>query len=45
MPATATTPGMKALTWPHHLALDGAPGAYEKFQKKEDGYFKVALNP
>jgi threonine dehydrogenase-like Zn-dependent dehydrogenase len=29
----------------HHLALDGAPDAYEKFQKKEDGYFKVVLNP
>jgi threonine dehydrogenase-like Zn-dependent dehydrogenase len=29
----------------HHLPLDDAPGAYERFQKKEDGCFKVVLNP
>ena len=29
----------------HHLSLDDAPGAYEAFQKKEDGVFKVVLNP
>jgi threonine dehydrogenase-like Zn-dependent dehydrogenase len=29
----------------HHLPLADAPGAYEKFQKKEDGYFKVVLQP
>lgn len=29
----------------HHLPLDAAPDAYEKFQKKEDGYVKVLLQP
>jgi threonine dehydrogenase-like Zn-dependent dehydrogenase len=29
----------------HALPLDDAPDAYEKFQKKEDGYVKVLLKP
>jgi threonine dehydrogenase-like Zn-dependent dehydrogenase len=29
----------------HRLSLDEAPDAYEKFQKKEDGYVKVLLQP
>jgi threonine dehydrogenase-like Zn-dependent dehydrogenase len=29
----------------HHLPLDQAPHAYEIFQKKQDGAFKVVLNP
>lgn len=29
----------------HHLSLDEAPMAYEKFQKKEDGFVKVMLHP
>jgi threonine dehydrogenase-like Zn-dependent dehydrogenase len=29
----------------HHVPLDDAPTAYEKFQKKEDGFFKVVLQP
>jgi threonine dehydrogenase-like Zn-dependent dehydrogenase len=29
----------------HHLPLDDAPTAYERFQAKEDGYFKVVLQP
>ena len=29
----------------HHLPLDEAPHAYEIFQKKQDGAFKVVLNP
>jgi threonine dehydrogenase-like Zn-dependent dehydrogenase len=29
----------------HHLPLEDAPHAYEIFQKKEDGAFKVVLNP
>jgi threonine dehydrogenase-like Zn-dependent dehydrogenase len=29
----------------HHLPLEQAPDAYEKFQKKEDGYVKVVLQP
>ena len=29
----------------HHVGLDAAPEAYEKFQKKEDGYVKVLLQP
>jgi threonine dehydrogenase-like Zn-dependent dehydrogenase len=29
----------------HHLPLDQAPAAYERFQKKQDGYFKVVLRP
>jgi threonine dehydrogenase-like Zn-dependent dehydrogenase len=29
----------------HHLPLDQAPDAYEKFQKKEDGMIKVVFNP
>jgi threonine dehydrogenase-like Zn-dependent dehydrogenase len=29
----------------HHVPLDQAPGAYEQFQKKEDGCFKVVLTP
>jgi threonine dehydrogenase-like Zn-dependent dehydrogenase len=29
----------------HHLPLDEGPSAYETFQKKEDGCFKVVLQP
>jgi threonine dehydrogenase-like Zn-dependent dehydrogenase len=29
----------------HHLPLDEAPQAYEAFQKKEDGAFKVVFRP
>ena len=29
----------------HRLPLEQAPTAYEKFQKKEDGYVKVLLQP
>jgi threonine dehydrogenase-like Zn-dependent dehydrogenase len=29
----------------HRVPLDQAPAAYEKFQKKEDGCFKVVLQP
>jgi threonine dehydrogenase-like Zn-dependent dehydrogenase len=29
----------------HHLPLEEAPRAYELFQKKEDGFFKVVLQP
>jgi threonine dehydrogenase-like Zn-dependent dehydrogenase len=29
----------------HHVPLADAPGAYERFQKKQDGTFKVLLNP
>ena len=29
----------------HHLPLADAPEAYEKFQKKEDGFVKVLLQP
>jgi threonine dehydrogenase-like Zn-dependent dehydrogenase len=29
----------------HHLPLTAAPQAYEKFQKKEDGFVKVLLQP
>jgi threonine dehydrogenase-like Zn-dependent dehydrogenase len=29
----------------HHLPLADAPTAYERFQKKEDGSFKVVLQP
>jgi threonine dehydrogenase-like Zn-dependent dehydrogenase len=29
----------------HRLPLDSAPGAYETFQKKEDGMVKVVLKP
>jgi threonine dehydrogenase-like Zn-dependent dehydrogenase len=29
----------------HHLPLDEGPTAYEKFQKKEDGFVKVVLRP
>jgi threonine dehydrogenase-like Zn-dependent dehydrogenase len=29
----------------HHLPIDEAPDAYEKFQKKQDGYVKVLLKP
>ena len=29
----------------HHMALDDAPHAYEIFQKKQDGCFKVLLQP
>jgi hypothetical protein len=29
----------------HHLPLADAPQAYEKFQKKEDGFVKVLLQP
>jgi threonine dehydrogenase-like Zn-dependent dehydrogenase len=29
----------------HRLPLSEGPAAYEKFQKKEDGYVKVLLQP
>jgi len=29
----------------HHLPLSAGPEAYEKFQRKEDGYVKVLLEP
>ena len=29
----------------HHVPLDEAPHAYEIFQKKQDGAFKVLLQP
>ncbi|MDI2099193.1 zinc-dependent alcohol dehydrogenase [Ruicaihuangia caeni] len=29
----------------HRLSLDDAPMAYEKFQKKQDGFIKVVLDP
>jgi threonine dehydrogenase-like Zn-dependent dehydrogenase len=29
----------------HHVPLDEAPQAYETFQKKQDGAFKVVLKP
>jgi threonine dehydrogenase-like Zn-dependent dehydrogenase len=29
----------------HHLPLSEAPGAYERFQKKEDGTVKVVFRP
>jgi threonine dehydrogenase-like Zn-dependent dehydrogenase len=29
----------------HHLSIDDAALAYEKFQKKEDGFIKVILHP
>jgi threonine dehydrogenase-like Zn-dependent dehydrogenase len=29
----------------HHLPLSDAPSAYKQFQKKEDGVFKVVLQP
>jgi threonine dehydrogenase-like Zn-dependent dehydrogenase len=29
----------------HQIPIDEAPDAYEKFQKKEDGYFKVLIKP
>jgi threonine dehydrogenase-like Zn-dependent dehydrogenase len=29
----------------HHLPLTEAPAAYEQFQKKDDGFFKVVLQP
>jgi len=29
----------------HHLPLDEAPQAYEKFQKKHDGAVKIVFNP
>jgi threonine dehydrogenase-like Zn-dependent dehydrogenase len=29
----------------HHLPLDEAPSAYERFQKKQDGMVKVVFNP
>jgi len=29
----------------HTLLLDQAPGAYEMFQKKQDGAIKVVLEP
>jgi len=28
-----------------HVSLDEAPEAYERFQKKQDGTFKVVINP
>jgi threonine dehydrogenase-like Zn-dependent dehydrogenase len=29
----------------HRVPIDDAPDAYEKFQKKEDGWVKVLLDP
>ena len=29
----------------HHLPLEDAPHAYEIFQKKQDGAFKILLKP
>jgi threonine dehydrogenase-like Zn-dependent dehydrogenase len=29
----------------HHVSLDDAPSAYEKFQKKDNGTFKVVFRP
>jgi threonine dehydrogenase-like Zn-dependent dehydrogenase len=29
----------------HHVPLDEAPHAYEIFQKKQDGAFKILLKP
>ena len=29
----------------HHVTLDDAPAAYEAFQKKQDGAFKVLITP
>jgi threonine dehydrogenase-like Zn-dependent dehydrogenase len=29
----------------HRIPLEGAPEAYEKFQKKEDGHIKILLQP
>jgi threonine dehydrogenase-like Zn-dependent dehydrogenase len=29
----------------HHVPIQQAPEAYEKFQKKDDGFFKVVLHP
>jgi threonine dehydrogenase-like Zn-dependent dehydrogenase len=29
----------------HRLPLDQAPSAYEKFQKKQEGYVKVVFTP
>jgi threonine dehydrogenase-like Zn-dependent dehydrogenase len=29
----------------HHMPLAEAPAAYEMFQKKEDGAFKVVFRP
>ena len=29
----------------HRLPLEDSPLAYERFQKKEDGYIKVILKP
>lgn len=29
----------------HHIPLDDAPAAYEQFQKKQDGAFKIVLQP
>ena len=29
----------------HEIALDEAPGAYQKFDRREDGYTKVILHP
>ena len=29
----------------HHIKLEDAPHGYDIFQKKEDGAFKVVLNP
>lgn len=29
----------------HEIGLDDAPDAYEKFDKREDGYTKVLIHP
>jgi glutathione-independent formaldehyde dehydrogenase len=29
----------------HHFPLEAAPGAYAKFDAREDGYIKVVLRP
>ena len=37
-------PGVESFAT-HHLPLDDAPRAYEMFQKKQDGAFKVVFRP
>jgi threonine dehydrogenase-like Zn-dependent dehydrogenase len=46
MPLLTDGDPLKAEQFPsHHVPLADAPGAYERFQKKEDGTFKVVLHP
>jgi hypothetical protein len=42
--AATTTRGVESFAT-HHLPLADAPRAYEIFQKKQDGAFKVLLQP